>query len=181
MKWSCYRPAIFQVLGCRAASKSSTERSGCSNRRHLRFSLRHLWFTSDISNMSHAAGARKGNLHREQNAGHYSGAMSTNDLVFVRAVQASDFIEWAGLYRGYRAFYALSSDESIVERVWTWTNDGTHEVNAFVASCGERLVGLAHYRRFARPSSGSVRIRSRRATTHVWSARSGMPHVPTCS
>ena len=84
--------------------------------------------------------------------------MRIDNTVLIRAVQASDFAEWAGLYRGYRAFYALSPDESIVERVWTWINDGTHEVNAFVASRGDRLMGLAHYRRFARPSSGSVGI-----------------------
>ncbi|TFB67178.1 GNAT family N-acetyltransferase [Cryobacterium sp. Hz7] len=84
--------------------------------------------------------------------------MSTDDTVLVRSVQASDFSEWAGLYREYREFYALSPDERIVERVWSWINDGAHEVNAFVASTGDRLVGLAHYRRFARPSTGSVGI-----------------------
>ena len=82
--------------------------------------------------------------------------MNANDKVSVRAVQASDYAEWAELYRGYRAFYALSPDDSVVERVWSWVNDDTHEVNAFVAISEDRLVGLAHYRRFARPSSGSV-------------------------
>ncbi|TFD59769.1 GNAT family N-acetyltransferase [Cryobacterium suzukii] len=43
-------------------------------------------------------------------------------------------------------------------RVWTWINDDSNEVNAFVATSGDRLVGLAHYRRFSRPSTGSVGI-----------------------
>lgn len=88
----------------------------------------------------------------------YSGPMSTNHSASVRAVEASDSAQWAELYRGYRDFYALSPDDSIVERVWTWINDNTNEVNAFVATVEGRLVGLAHYRRFARPSTGSVGI-----------------------
>lgn len=84
--------------------------------------------------------------------------MNTNESVHIRAVQASDLPQWAALFRAYRDFYALSPDDSIVERVWTWINDGTNEVNAFVATSGGRLVGLAHYRRFARPSTGSVGI-----------------------
>ena len=84
--------------------------------------------------------------------------MITNDSVSIRAAQTSDSAQWAELYRGYRDFYALSPDDSIVERVWTWINDGSNEVNAFVATSGDRLVGLAHYRRFSRPSTGSVGI-----------------------
>jgi len=84
--------------------------------------------------------------------------MGTKDELSVRAVQASDSAEWAELYRGYRAFYALAPDDSVVERVWSWLNDDAHEVNAFVALSEGRIVGLAHYRRFARPSSGSMGI-----------------------
>ncbi|TFD23989.1 GNAT family N-acetyltransferase [Cryobacterium lyxosi] len=84
--------------------------------------------------------------------------MITNDSVSIRAVQTADSSQWAELYRGYRDFYELSPDDSIVERVWTWINDDSNEVNAFVATSGDRLVGLAHYRRFSRPSTGSVGI-----------------------
>ena len=84
--------------------------------------------------------------------------MMTNDSASIRAVQTSDSSQWAELYRGYRDFYELSPDDSIVERVWTWINDDSNEVNAFVAISGDRLVGLAHYRRFYRPSTGSVGI-----------------------
>ncbi|SDO51844.1 L-amino acid N-acyltransferase YncA [Cryobacterium flavum] len=88
----------------------------------------------------------------------YSGTMMTKDSVSIRAVKTSDSSQWAELYRGYRAFYELSPDDSIVERVWTWIHDDSNEVNAFVAISGDRLVGLAHYRRFSRPSTGSVGI-----------------------
>ena len=81
--------------------------------------------------------------------------MSTRDLVIVRPVLASEFPQWAELYRGYRDFYSLNPDEAVIERVWRWITDDTHEVNALVAVDGQTLVGLAHYRRFARPSSGT--------------------------
>jgi ribosomal protein S18 acetylase RimI-like enzyme len=70
-------------------------------------------------------------------------------------VQASESAEWAELYRGYRDYYMLAPDEAVIERVWRWITDASHEVNALVAVAGQSLVGLAHYRRFARPSSGT--------------------------
>lgn len=66
---------------------------------------------------------------------------------------------WAVLFRGYRVFYKLAPDEAIVERVWSWIINPDHETNALIAiSEDDRMVGLAHYRRFARPSTGSVGI-----------------------
>jgi GNAT superfamily N-acetyltransferase len=74
----------------------------------------------------------------------------------VRPVRAADFELWAELYRAYRAFYRLDPDEQVVNRVWSWINDPAHEVNCLVAGTGTELLGLAHHRRFARPSSGTV-------------------------
>lgn len=74
----------------------------------------------------------------------------------VRAILPSDRDEWARLFRSYREFYELTPDETVIERVWAWLNDDSHEVNAFVATSPSGLVGFAHYRRFARPSAGSV-------------------------
>lgn len=63
------------------------------------------------------------------------------------------------LFRGYRDFYQFTPDEAVVERVWSWIQDSHHKSCAFVAtSSNEQMVGLAHYRRFARPSTGSVGI-----------------------
>jgi GNAT superfamily N-acetyltransferase len=75
----------------------------------------------------------------------------------VRATTAEDVEQWSELYRGYREFYRYEPDPAVVERVWSWIRDATHEVNAFVVA-DERagLVGLAHYRRFSRPSTGTV-------------------------
>jgi GNAT superfamily N-acetyltransferase len=82
--------------------------------------------------------------------------MTAVDPVFVRAIQPEDRDEWAALFRAYREFYNLLPDEAVIDRVWTWLTDDTHEVSAFVATSTDRLVGFAHYRRFARPSAGSV-------------------------
>jgi ribosomal protein S18 acetylase RimI-like enzyme len=83
--------------------------------------------------------------------------------VTVRPIIPSDRQQWAGLFRGYREFYRLAPDETVVDRVWDWLSDDSHEVNAFVAVTAEPeeagvLVGLAHYRRFSRPSSGTAGI-----------------------
>ena len=77
-------------------------------------------------------------------------------MVTVRAGRSEDFEQWARLYRDYRTFYRLEPDEAVVERVWSWVLDEKHEVNALVADDEGRLVGLAHHRRFARPSSGTT-------------------------
>jgi GNAT superfamily N-acetyltransferase len=76
----------------------------------------------------------------------------------VRAVEISDRDQWATLFRAYRDFYELAADEDVIDRVWQWIWDDTNEVEAFVATRGDQLVGIAHYRRFCRPSSGATGI-----------------------
>ncbi|MFD0265030.1 GNAT family N-acetyltransferase [Streptomyces sp. NPDC127106] len=75
----------------------------------------------------------------------------------VRAVRAEDFAAWRALYRGYADFYRVEQTEEMAGRVWSWLNDPDHEVQGLVAEDAEgRLVGLAHYRPFARPLSATV-------------------------
>lgn len=77
--------------------------------------------------------------------------------VAVSAPGNDHFDPWAALFRAYRVFYKLTPDEAIVERVWSWIHDPAHETNALLAiSEDAQVMGLAHYRRFARPSTGSV-------------------------
>jgi GNAT superfamily N-acetyltransferase len=82
----------------------------------------------------------------------------TDIAITVRNVADSDFERWAELYRGYREFYRLTPDESVIGRVWTWLHDDQVEVRGLLAEHGNEIVGLAHYRRFYRPSSGTVGI-----------------------
>jgi len=75
----------------------------------------------------------------------------------VRAAVAADLDQWRDLYSAYREFYALAPDGAVVERVWSWIADDAHETRALVAVDADgTLGGLAHYRRFARPSSGTT-------------------------
>jgi GNAT superfamily N-acetyltransferase len=77
--------------------------------------------------------------------------------VAVGAPQDHQFDAWAALFRAYRDFYELTPDEAVVERVWSWIHDPEHETRALVAVDQDaQVVGLAHYRRFARPSTGST-------------------------
>ncbi|MEP6561490.1 MAG: GNAT family N-acetyltransferase [Nakamurella sp.] len=74
----------------------------------------------------------------------------------IRQARSGDADQWVELYRGYRTFYRLARDDQLVNRVWTWVTDPTHEVNSLVAVVGPDLIGLANHRRFARPSSGTI-------------------------
>jgi GNAT superfamily N-acetyltransferase len=76
--------------------------------------------------------------------------------VEVRAARPEDRAEWARHFRAYREFYRLPADEQVVDRVWEWIGDDRSEVNALVALVDGRIAGIAHYRAFARPSTGTT-------------------------
>ncbi|MDO8883081.1 MAG: GNAT family N-acetyltransferase [Pseudotabrizicola sp.] len=73
----------------------------------------------------------------------------------IRKARTGDFAGWSTLYAGYAAFYEVEQTEAMRERVWGWVNDPAHEVEGFVAEQDGQLVGLAHFRAFARPLSAS--------------------------
>ena len=80
----------------------------------------------------------------------------TSDLR-VRPVTMADSAPWRALYRGYADFYEVQQTDAMAEQVWSWIHDPTHEVQCLVAEDATgRLVGLAHYRPFARPLTASV-------------------------
>ena len=75
----------------------------------------------------------------------------------VRPVLPADEAQWRDLFSAYREFYALEPSSAVVDRVWGWIADASHETGALVAVDDDgTLGGLAHYRRFARPSSGTT-------------------------
>jgi GNAT superfamily N-acetyltransferase len=74
-----------------------------------------------------------------------------------RPVEAEDYEPWRVLYEAYAAFYREPQTDEQLQRVWNWLMDPDHELKAAVAvGADERLVGLAHYRPFARPLGASV-------------------------
>jgi len=61
------------------------------------------------------------------------------------------------LYAAYLDFYNTSLTREQMDRVWLWLHDEANEVEGLVAvSASGDVVGLAHYRHFARPSSASI-------------------------
>lgn len=77
--------------------------------------------------------------------------------VTIRRLAEADRAAWEELYSGYAAFYRVTQTPEMRACVWGWIFDPGHETEALVAeeACG-RLVGLAHFRAFARPLSAST-------------------------
>lgn len=69
----------------------------------------------------------------------------------------ADYDSWRQLYRGYAEFYEFDQSDDQAATVWTWIHDPNHEVRALVVRQDDGdLVGLAHYRGFARPLRAST-------------------------
>ena len=77
-------------------------------------------------------------------------------MVVVRRAVPGDRADWDGLYVGYAGFYGVEQTAQMRDRVWGWIQDPHHEVGCFVAEEDGTLVGLAHFRAFARPLSAST-------------------------
>ncbi|MCW2512024.1 MAG: putative acetyltransferase [Mycobacterium sp.] len=84
--------------------------------------------------------------------------MTHSPAVSVRSIDPADEPRWRVLFRGYRDFYRLQESEDVVSRVWGWLTDPEHECQALVAESEDGIVAIAHYRRFSRPSTGTVGI-----------------------
>ena len=76
--------------------------------------------------------------------------------VVVRPVAKEDRAQWERLFVAYGVFYETTFDSAVVDGVWTWLLDDTHEVSALVAVANRgtdddtgEIVGFAHYRRQA--------------------------------
>lgn len=78
--------------------------------------------------------------------------MSTEAVV--RPIEPADHDAWQRLFHDYRTFYEYDVDQVVVDRVWGWIHDECNEVDALVAEVDGQVVGFAHHREFARPSSG---------------------------
>ncbi len=83
--------------------------------------------------------------------------MIKNPTPTVRPVRAADRAEWNTLYAGYAAFYEVAQTAEMRDTVWSWLRDPAKEVEGLVAEGRDgRLVGLTHFRPFARPLSATT-------------------------
>lgn len=76
--------------------------------------------------------------------------------MLIRPPIAADYAEWERLYAGYAAFYQVAQTPDMRATVWDWIHDPAHQTKAFVAEDQGRLLGLAHFRPFARPLSATT-------------------------
>ena len=74
----------------------------------------------------------------------------------IRGLQAADRAAWERLYAGYAAFYKVTQTPEMRATVWGWLHDPAHQTRGLVAEEEGRLIGLAHFRPFARPLSAST-------------------------
>jgi GNAT superfamily N-acetyltransferase len=74
----------------------------------------------------------------------------------VRPPVAADFVQWAELYAGYAAFYKVAQTPEMRAKVWGWLLDAGHTTEGLVAEVDGKLLGLVHFRPFARPLSASI-------------------------
>lgn len=82
--------------------------------------------------------------------------MTPTPTVSVRPLDPADEPRWRVLFRDYRDFYQLTESEDVVSRVWGWLMDPGHECRGLVAEAEGVIVAIGHYRRFSRPSTGTV-------------------------
>jgi len=75
----------------------------------------------------------------------------------IRAVELADHAQWDRLYQGYGAFYKVTQTDQMRDRVWSWLFNPLHMTQGLVAVDAQgALIGLAHYRPFARPLSATT-------------------------
>lgn len=83
--------------------------------------------------------------------------MNTQKAINIRPVEAKDRQAWNALYQGYAAFYKVSQTDDMRDSVWTWLHDKGAESEGLVAEGPDgTLLGLAHFRAFARPLSATT-------------------------
>ncbi len=77
--------------------------------------------------------------------------------VTIRALAPADRNAWERLYAGYAAFYRVEQTPQMRATVWSWIFDAAHGTEALVAcDATGQLIGLAHFRPFARPLSATT-------------------------
>jgi GNAT superfamily N-acetyltransferase len=74
----------------------------------------------------------------------------------IRPIAAGDRLAWQALFTAYGVFYETDFSPAVLDGVWAWLMDASHEVSALVAEIDEdgsdqagrpSLVGFAHLRR----------------------------------
>jgi len=77
--------------------------------------------------------------------------------ITIRPVEQNDRAQWNALYQGYAEFYKVTQTQDMRDTVWSWLFDDAHETEGLVAVDEKgALIGLTHFRPFARPLSATT-------------------------
>jgi len=72
----------------------------------------------------------------------------------IRKLMQKDKENWAKLYNGYAKFYKVTMNKGILDTLWSWIQDETHNVKGICFESDGKIVGIAHYRTMPRPIKG---------------------------
>ena len=72
----------------------------------------------------------------------------------IRKLELKDKENWSKLYNGYADFYKVPMNKGILDTLWGWIQDETHDVNGICFELEGKIVGIAHYRTMPRPIKG---------------------------
>ena len=72
----------------------------------------------------------------------------------IREIQLKDKVQWEKLYKGYADFYKVEMNDKILQTIWNWLHDKSHDVEGLVYEVEDKIIGLAHYRRIPSPLRG---------------------------
>ena len=72
----------------------------------------------------------------------------------IRKLEQKDKENWAKLYNGYADFYKVPMNTEVLDTLWGWIHDESHDVNGLCFELEGKIVAIAHYRTMPRPIKG---------------------------
>ena len=72
----------------------------------------------------------------------------------IRSLVISDKENWRKLYNRYAEFYKVPMNTEILDTVWNWLFDESHDVKGICFELKSKIVAIAHYRTMPRPIKG---------------------------
>ena len=72
----------------------------------------------------------------------------------IRKIELKDKENWVKLYNGYADLYKVPMNKGILDTLWGWIQDETHDVKGICFELEGKIVGIAHYRTMPRPIKG---------------------------
>jgi ribosomal protein S18 acetylase RimI-like enzyme len=72
----------------------------------------------------------------------------------IRKLEKKDKENWAKLYNDYANFYKVLMSKRILDILWGWIQDESHDVNGLCYDFEGKIIAIAHYRTMPRPIKG---------------------------